>query len=140
MRKIDKIILHCSDSTFGNAEIIDGWHRERGWDCIGYHYVICLDGKVEEGRGLEEIGAHVKYYNRTSIGICIIGRLLFTEVEAMTAEQSESLMALLYHLKEMYPTAIISGHYEHDKKKTCPNFCMSRFRKDFAKFKPMNKT
>ena len=101
--------------------------------------MICRDGKVEEGRELARIGSHVKGYNRTSIGICIIGRLLFTEVEVMTAEQSESLMALLYHLKEMYPSAKIHGHYELDKHKTCPNLCMTKLLREFAKFQPMGK-
>lgn len=136
-RRINEIILHCSDSKSGNAEIIDGWHRKRGFKKIGYHYIVLRDGTVEEGRELQEIGAHVKGRNRNSIGICIIGRLLFTKEEAMTPAQRTSLMNLLYRLKELYPTAIISGHYEHARgQKTCPNFCMSELRKRFAKFKP----
>lgn len=41
MGRIDKIIINCSDSDWGDAEVIDEWHRERGWDGIGYHYIIC---------------------------------------------------------------------------------------------------
>ena len=40
MRKINKIILHCSDSAWGSAAAIDRWHVERGMRRIGYHYVI----------------------------------------------------------------------------------------------------
>ena len=40
MREIKKIIIHCSDSEFGDAALIDKWHKERGWTGIGYHYVI----------------------------------------------------------------------------------------------------
>ena len=40
VREIKKVIIHCSDSDFGTASVIDGWHKERGWDGIGYHYVI----------------------------------------------------------------------------------------------------
>ena len=36
-----KIVLHCSDSTFGNAAVITNWHIQRGWQTIGYHFVIC---------------------------------------------------------------------------------------------------
>ena len=42
-----EIILHCSDSEFGNAAIITKWHalpkpNGRGWSNIGYHYVNML--------------------------------------------------------------------------------------------------
>jgi len=38
--KNKKVIIHCSDSSFGNAVLIDKWHRQRGFDNIGYHFVI----------------------------------------------------------------------------------------------------
>ena len=48
MRKIDSIIIHCSATKVGQdftAADIDRWHRERGFNGIGYHYVVCLDGR-----------------------------------------------------------------------------------------------
>ncbi len=42
MRKIDSIIIHCSATKVGQdftAADIDRWHRERGFNGIGYHYV-----------------------------------------------------------------------------------------------------
>lgn len=55
MRKIDSIIVHCSATKAGQdftAADIDRWHRERGFNGIGYHYVIRLDGRLEKGRKL----------------------------------------------------------------------------------------
>ena len=52
MRKIDSIIVHCSATKAGQdftAADIDRWHRERGFNGIGYHYVIRLDGRLESG-------------------------------------------------------------------------------------------
>ena len=46
MRKIDSIIVHCSATKAGQdftAADIDRWHRERGFNGIGYHYVISGD-------------------------------------------------------------------------------------------------
>jgi len=44
------------------------------WDDIGFNFVIGEDGNVYEGRGWDAVGAHAgSYYNRISIGICIIG-------------------------------------------------------------------
>ena len=53
MRRIDKIILHCSATPEGRnvtVEDIRAWHIERGFRTIGYHYVIYLDGSVHAGR------------------------------------------------------------------------------------------
>ena len=125
MRKINEIILHCSDSSFGDAAIIDSWHKERGWSGIGYHYVILngrpkrskdynplLDGEVQKGRADKNVGAHARGHNAHSIGICLIG------VDRFTIAQLESLVGLIKELG----VASIKGHCDYDKGKTCPNF------------------
>ena len=76
MREINKIVVHCSATQEGkniSAATIDKWHKKRGWRGIGYHYVIALDGSMEYGRPVEQIGAHVKGMNKNSIGIVYIG-------------------------------------------------------------------
>ena len=34
MAKLTNIIIHCSDSDFGDAQTIDFWHKQRGWKGI----------------------------------------------------------------------------------------------------------
>ncbi|KAF4528960.1 hypothetical protein B566_EDAN011265 [Ephemera danica] len=46
---------------------------DRGWDDIGYSFLVGEDGNVYEGRGWRRVGAHAPQYNNQSIGICIIG-------------------------------------------------------------------
>lgn len=46
---------------------------DRGWNDIGYSYVIGGDGKIYEGRGFNVVGAHAPRYNNKSVGICLIG-------------------------------------------------------------------
>ena len=82
---IDAIVIHCSATREGQdvrAADIDKQHKERGFKCIGYNYVIDLDGTIEEGRPLTMDGAHCntaglsgRSYNKHSIGICYIGGL-----------------------------------------------------------------
>lgn len=51
-RKISKIIVHCSATAEGKdftVQDIDRWHRQRGFDCIGYHYVIYRDEPFTKG-------------------------------------------------------------------------------------------
>ena len=60
MRKIKEIIIHCSATREGRdytVADIDRWHRERGFFCIGYHFVIYRDGSIHVGRSVEEVGA-----------------------------------------------------------------------------------
>ena len=78
MRQINYIIIHCSATKAGrdfHAKDIDKWHRERGFDEIGYNAVVDLDGTVEPGRSESKPGAHCKGHNSDSIGICYIGEI-----------------------------------------------------------------
>lgn len=157
-RQITNIIIHCSDSEWGNTNIIRKWHTEppRNWRDIAYHFVVLngnidpdndvdfktLNGSIECGRILNddgfiddvEIGAHTLGYNANSVGICLIGIKTFTE------NQFDSLMILLKELmgKWNLPASAILGHYETEsgKKegKTCPNFDMGLFRQKLILF------
>ena len=129
MKDFKGIVVHCSDSPQGrgdNAETIDRWHRERGWSEIGYNYVILEDGIVEEGRSLDKFGAHAKGYN-DYIGICLIG------IDSFTEEQFISLAQLIIGLLEQFQldTDTIKGHYEVSTYKTCPNFDVNEFKKEY---------
>ena len=74
---VKEIIIHCSATREGddsvNAEVIDRWHKERGWQGIGYHYVVLMDGTIETGRMVDQCGAHTRGHNCESIGVCYIG-------------------------------------------------------------------
>jgi len=137
MRKINKIVMHCSDSDFGNVNIIRKWHLARKFNDIGYHYVILsgfinvnferkiLNGSIECGRFEDIVGAHVEGNNSDSIGICLIGANRFTK------EQFFSLKLLILELCEVYSLTEedVFGHYELDKRgKTCPNIDMDILR------------
>lgn len=116
---ISHIVVHCSDTPNNRehtAADIDRWHKERGWDRIGYHYVIRRSGLIEAGRDESEIGAHVKSHNTGSIGICLIGKDDFTD------PQNSALNKLLRDLLSRYQHAKILGHRDLDPHKTCPNF------------------
>ena len=127
MRKINEIIVHCAATPEGKnfkAADIDRWHRERKMKCIGYHYVVDLDGTVEPGRPESEIGAHCLGHNQNSIGVCYVGGLAVdgkTPKDTRTAAQKEALLALLKKLRAKYPNASIHGHRDFAAK-ACPSF------------------
>ena len=75
------VIHHSTSPEWTTVEDIDRWHKERGWDGIGYHYVIYPDGSIHEGRSIDKVGAHAKGRNTTYIGVCLIGYDDFTPAQ-----------------------------------------------------------
>lgn len=133
MRKKDSIIIHCSYTPPAmdiGAKEIDAWHRDQGWDRIGYHYVIRRDGTVEDGRPVEQIGAHVKGYNEHSIAICIIGGMQILNDEPnekrpdcnFTRMQWTSLEAHVTWLHREHDNLRVFGHRDFNPLKACPCF------------------
>lgn len=125
-RKIDKLIVHCTATKEGqdvDVNTIRQWHKERGFNDIGYHYVIYRDGTIHKGRVEDVIGAHVTGQNTNSIGICYVGGLdeYGNPKDTRTPEQKKSLEAILRALKKRYPNATIYGHRDFANK-ACPSF------------------
>lgn len=127
MRTLDRIVLHCSATEEGHpfgAADIRRWHTSppRNWSDIGYHYVILLDGTVEYGRPVDQVGAHVKGHNSTTVGVCYIGGLRNGEpVDTMTAEQEVAFLELVYSLRKSLGYMTVHGHNEYSAK-ACPSF------------------
>ena len=127
MRKITLIVIHCSavrpDQT-SSAKEIEKWHKDRGFKCIGYHYVIRRNGEIEPGRPEEQIGAHCVNHNRHSIGVCYEGGLDIRgqPADTRTAEQKAAMRRLLEDLHRRYPRAMIVGHHDLYPPKPCPCF------------------
>ena len=121
------------------ADEIRSWHLDRGFSDIGYHYVIRRDGTQEDGRPIEQPGAHVQGHNAHSIGICLVGGRAddspetegldeFTKQELLwefnyTHLQMTTLLALVDHLQGRFPEAAVIGHRDFPGvTKRCPGF------------------
>jgi N-acetylmuramoyl-L-alanine amidase len=129
MTRITHIVVHYT-ATFPDQpvtrEIVDRWHRERGWSGIGYHWLVTRDGVVEAGRPEHVTGAHVANRNTGTIGVCWAGGLDRASgpnvgVKNMTPVQERALVSLLREIKARHPQAEIVGH--KDLAATlCPGF------------------
>ena len=128
------IIVHHSSETRGNAAIFDRAHKLRGYDELGYHFVITngkggTDGNVEVGSRwpIQKHGAHTRvsvsddnYWNRYGIGICLVGN--FND-DRPSRKQLESAAHLIAYLQQQYniPDRNILGHGQVPGAKTdCP--------------------
>ena len=139
MRKISEIIIHCSDSPFGDVDQIRDWHTHadkndptKPWSDIGYHWLITdgiryagddyveeFDGLIQAGRPEERQGAHCRGYNYASIGVCLIGP---GPNGIFTIDQFAALKELIQDLIKRYPTIrSIVGHKERENT-ACPMF------------------
>lgn len=135
-RQWQGIIIHHSASDYGDAQTFDGWHRQKGWDELGYHFVIDngisplarRNGEVEIGsRWLKQKhGAHCRvdvnddnHWNEHYIGICLVGNF---EINRPTEAQYNSLKQLIEFLTHRYniPHSKIIGHKDADSATLCP--------------------
>jgi len=123
------IVVHHSATTTGGAAEFDKMHKAKGWDELGYDFVIgngsdTGNGQIEVGPRWtkQKIGAHAKSsdnrFNEYGIGICLVGNF---DVERPTPQQIASLEHLMAYLMITYhigPDEIM-GH--NDTKATdCP--------------------
>ena len=99
------IVVHHSATEHGTVESIDTYHKSKGWDGIGYHYIVHKNGLIEVGRDINKVGAHAKGRNKTHIGVCLIGKDLFT------AKQIKSLEVLVKVLVSQYGVSLPEKHH-----------------------------
>ena len=126
------LFVHTSDSPFGNARLVDTWHKQRGFKEIGYNgvilngflensrdYVEYWDGMIESGRPFGSSLAHATGYNNNSLAVCLIGKNgVYTE------KQYNALRYFMnWCLGNVNDKLIILGHGDVDSKKPfCPGF------------------
>lgn len=123
MRVIHTLVVHCADTPktmdIGAKEIRE-WHLGRGWNDIGYHFVIRRDGVLELGRDLSLPGAHVEGHNQDSIGVCLVGGkggFNFTRAQFWTLDK------LIENMQRQFPIKSILGHRDFPGvQKECPCF------------------
>ena len=149
-RRTTIIVIHCS-ATQGGQDIgldeITAMHKRRGFDTIGYHELILLNGDIEFGRHPDAVGAHVKGQNYRSIGICLVGGVdaQGNAENNFTPEQFASLHATIQHKIKAYPRAVVVGHrdlspdlngdgiIQHDEFiKECPCFSVYEFLEQYG--------
>ncbi|AVM52242.1 N-acetylmuramoyl-L-alanine amidase [Bacteroides zoogleoformans] len=115
MRKINYIVVHCSGTREDCPYEVDDLRRDhlrRGFKDIGYHYYIRRDGTVARTRPIELPGAHVKGFNKYSIGICYEGGLdrQGRAKDTRTPIQRAALRLLVSQLLCRFHQARVCGH------------------------------
>ncbi len=123
------IVVHHSATPGGGAALFNQMHKSKGWDEMGYHFVI--GNGTNSGNGAVEVGsrwpkqkwgAHAKTsdnrFNEYGIGICLVGNF---DLERPTPAQMRSLNQLVAYLMKTYrvPADRVIGHGD-TKATDCP--------------------
>ena len=118
---IERIIVHHSashpDST--TRELIEAWHKERGFRCIGYHGVIECGGEMRPGRPFNQQGAHCLGWNDRALGICVTGDNTREGYEWREA-QTDALVREIEKLRWLYGNIPVSRHCDLSSGTVCP--------------------
>lgn len=128
-RSWQAIVIHHSATPAGGAMRFDREHREKGWDELGYDFVIgngtdTGDGQIEVGSRWvkQKVGAHAKtpdnWYNEHAIGICLVGNFMD---DRPTPAQMKSVAKLVAFMMRTYhiPASRVVGHGD-TKQTECP--------------------
>jgi len=151
----DLIVLHCSASPpsmdIGLKEIralhvgakadVFSWGaydiHGKTFSDVGYHIIIRRDGRIEFGRQMGVVGAHVRGFNKISVAICMVGGVneAGKADNNFTQAQWKSVDHAVHFCHYAYPDAKILGHRDlspdldgdgvieqHEWTKDCPCF------------------
>ncbi len=131
---IDKLTLHhaacCSADNLedGKTQVlwIQDFHQNgRGWNDIGYHFLVDRSGNIYQGRPESVIGAHVGGANTGNIGVCLLGCYHPPETncfEVMSDESKDAIIRLFGWLSDAYQQnpSVLLGHRDYFGTTSCP--------------------
>lgn len=130
MRRIDNIVLHCTDTPTDTtvSSILRYWREELGWKNPGYHLIIKANGEIVSLLGIDKVSNGVKGHNYNSVHIAYIGGE--NNRDTRTRAQEQAQIALLKTLKKRFPSAGIKGHRDFPGvTKDCPSFDVAEWLK-----------
>ncbi|MGC4032489.1 MAG: peptidoglycan recognition family protein [Tepidisphaeraceae bacterium] len=143
------IVIHHSATPTGGMLAFDKMHKAKGWDGVGYHFVIgngtdTADGQIEVTPRwpIQKHGAHAKtpdnQFNEHGIGICLVGNMMNgapTPKQMASLEKLVAYLADTYHIKQ----SNILGHKMTGKQTDCPGTYtnIAKIRADVSKMRKL---
>lgn len=130
---IKRVVVHHSAMTriINQAKMIDKYHRSKGWNGMGYNFLIEKNGDIKQSRLIYEELAQAKGYNFDSVAICFAGSFDL-ETENLSRQQVESFRVLNKWIKEIVGKKKLVKHSELDpeRKPLCPSIDFKELEKE----------
>lgn len=127
-----RIMLHCSATPAGREVTFADlwrWHvDDNGWSGPGYHWLIMLDGTIQECRPEHYVGAGCSGQNHDTVHICYAGGLRADgsqlAEDTRTEAQIASMIWLCHDVAERWAIGHASAVVGHNQfaAKACPSF------------------
>lgn len=119
---------HTLEKGKTRVRSIQEFHQDgRGWNDIGYHFVVDMGGHIYQGRPETVIGAHVGGANTGNVGVCLLGCYHPPETSLpctheLTKESEESLIHLYAWVSDAYGVdpEVLLGHRDYFGTTSCP--------------------
>ena len=120
---------HDTDAI--EAEKFEEWHLAKGWDDIGYHWIVeKIGGRYHsiQGRPMYMQGSHSKGMNSSAVGVVFAGNFQESHMPTQQLEEGADLIAGLCHALRINTGQIVS-HRDFRQTK-CPGemFPIARLR------------
>jgi len=109
------------DECISRMKGTQNYHMDsRGWNDIGYNFLIGEDGRIYEGRGFYRQGAHVSNWNSVTLGFSIMGDFSYKMPNQAALDAVDTLINYMeeknFLNKNCYEFA---GHRDHGNT-VCP--------------------
>lgn len=140
---VTHLIVHHSAGSNTSADwaavVRSIWHYHvdtRGWDDIGYNWLIDPNGVLYEGRPDNVRGAHFSGHNTGTMGVCVLGNFhnaspkvspkpaAIQKLEHLLCWKSEkenlNPLATTYHASSGLNLKVIAGHRDSGSGTACP--------------------
>ena len=119
--RVKGVVIHHSgveNGPKGTAAVhaFERHHLSKGWDGIGYNWLVDETGTIFEGRGWEARGAATKGWNSKSISVCYTG----WGFKQPHANALESIKALVGKAEEHFGRDMWVSTHRRKSTTTCP--------------------
>lgn len=89
--------------SINEMRFIQDFHQNgRGWNDVGYHFLVDAEGRVFRGRPVDVVGAHVKDDNTGNVGVSFMGTHHPPFNHPVTAEQLDASVRIGRWLEAEY--------------------------------------
>ncbi|MFA6028463.1 MAG: peptidoglycan recognition family protein [Elusimicrobiota bacterium] len=111
------------EDSLREVRFIQEYHQNgRGWNDIGYHYLVDAAGRVFQGRPEGVVGSHVANHNTGNVGISLLGSYHPPKSHEFTAAQKDAIRRIGVWLRDGHGVSPDSykGHRDYNPQTDCP--------------------
>ena len=107
-RPFTALDINARHGQQGIRRVQEHWREGALWN-IAHHYVIGIDGRVEQGRTENESGAYCPGHNTGSLGICLIGCDRYTRAQWDGLAQTVALIEARHNILSVVGHCEVAG-------------------------------